>query len=314
MISDVATAKVPGVLGNQNVTDLEALQRLFADPDYAATALPQLIYSSDVEVDAKRCFNFGPRRILSTVREKDTQLFRRIKTHSDTAPRFIHTIPVHPAGYTLKLEFYDQADTVVWEQEQDTIPALGEDIRIECGLLYFNDFQAAIGAEWSFSTASTSPSGQRFLGELSNTNVTLSLDSLPPHQALVLEFDLYIIASWNGNGGPVGSGSEDPDRIEFAVAGGAVLKRTTFSNKPRDAQAYPGDFPGGSFPAGTGARFLNALGYPPGPDFFGDAVYRVRIPFNHTSSDIVLHFNANHTGQVERWGIDNVRLSLARPQ
>lgn len=180
--------------------------------------------------------------------------------------------------------------------------------RTPTNVLYFNPFADSIRSEWSLASATTSPSGQRFLGELSNDNVTLSLTALPAHTALVLEFDLYILASWNGNAELPVAGS--PDILEFAVAGDTMLKRTTFSNKPRDNQAYPGDFPGASHPATTGALATNSLGYPPGPDYFGDSVYRVRLVFPHTSGIITLQFNGNHSGQIERWGLDNVRLSL----
>ena len=177
--------------------------------------------------------------------------------------------------------------------------------------LYFRDFASGpAGPEWSTTQVATSPSGQRFLGELGNGSTTLSLNSLPAHTQLVLEFDIYIIDSWNGNGGQ-GSASA-PDIVEVSVVGGATIKRTTFSNKPSDPQAFPGDHPGAVNPAGAGALSKGALGYPPDNDHFGDSVYRLRLTFNHTSGIIALRFASQQTsGQNERWGVDNVRLSLA---
>ncbi len=176
--------------------------------------------------------------------------------------------------------------------------------------VYVKDFTTgAAGPEWSSTVVSTSPSGQRFLGTLGNTSTTLSLNSLPAHTQLVLEFDLYIIESWNGNGNQA-SGST-PDIIEISVVGGPTLKRTTFSNRTRDAQAFPGDFPGGVNPAGTGSLAQNALGYPLSNDGFGDTSYRLRFTFNHTGGTITLKFAAQQSsGQNERWGIDNVRLNV----
>ncbi|MCI0436349.1 MAG: S8 family serine peptidase [Gemmatimonadetes bacterium] len=312
MISRSDAAPVPGVLDNQQVTDLDVLQQLFSDPDYASTTLPELIDSGDIEVDAERCISFGPKRMLSTMKEIDTQLARRLHTHPDTAPRFIHTIPVHPAGYTAMLEFYDQADTVVWTQEQDTTLAPGEDIFVECNLLYFNDFLAAIGDEWSKPIAATTPNGRRFLGQFGNESLTLTLDSLPAHDELELVFDVYIIDSWNGNGG-VGSSSA-PDIVTVSIDGVSTpLLRTTFSNKPRDRQAYPDEHPGGSNPAGAGALAINALGYPPGSDFFGDTLYQIRIGFTHSDDSIVLRFESQQTsGSNEQWGIDNVFVTRIR--
>lgn len=97
MISRADAAPVRGVIGGQQVTDLAVLQQLFSDPGYASTALPGLIDSGDIEVDVGRCTEFGPKRMLSSMKEIETQLFRRIFTHADTVPRFIHTMPVHPS-------------------------------------------------------------------------------------------------------------------------------------------------------------------------------------------------------------------------
>jgi len=173
---------------------------------------------------------------------------------------------------------------------------------------YFRDFTTGpAGPEWSSAPLQTSPSGQRFLGELGNSSTTLSLSSLPAHTQLVLEFDVYIIDSWNGNGGQ----GTSPDIIEISVVGGPILKRTTFSNRTRDAQAFPGDYPGGVNPAGTGTLARNALGYPGSNDGFGDSSYRLRLTFNHTGGTIALRFASQQSsGQNERWGIDNVRVTI----
>ena len=176
--------------------------------------------------------------------------------------------------------------------------------------VYFRDFTTGVaGAEWSSAPLTTSPSGQRFLGTLGNASTTLSLSALPAHTQIVLEFDLYIIESWNGNGSAA-SGST-PDIIEISVVGGPILKRTTFSNRTRDAQAFPGDYPGSVNPAGTGTLARNALGYPLVNDGFGDSSYRLRLTFNHTGGTVALRFASQQSsGSNERWGLDNVRVSI----
>ena len=175
--------------------------------------------------------------------------------------------------------------------------------------IYFKNFNiGAAGTEWSTAQLATSPSGQRFLGELGNSSTTLTINALPSHTQLTLEFDIYIIDSWNGNGG-IGTAAA-PDIIEVSVVGGTVLKKTTFSNKPSDVQAYPGNYPGGVFAAGTGAMGKGTLGYPPDSDHFGDSSYRLRLTFDHTGASVAIKFASQQTsGQNERWGIDNVRLS-----
>lgn len=126
-------------------------------------------------------------------------------------------------------------------------------------LVYSNDFEGAVGAEWSSILTDTTPiGGRRFLGEFGNDTVTLSLSSLPLHAQISISFDLFIIRSWDGNrvilqGNPVG-----PDEWDFRVAGGPALLHTTFSQHPPSGlnfpQAYPDTYPGGSNPAHTHRR------------------------------------------------------------
>jgi hypothetical protein len=190
-----------------------------------------------------------------------------------------------------------------------------------CEELYFNDFTTGpVGSEWSRQLASTSPAGQRFLGDFGPENVTLNLDSLPPHSALILEFDVYVIGSWNGNGCStcnINDSATQPDIVFVEVSSPSAASRilqTTFSNLPRDRQAYPGPFPGAANQAGAGALAVGALGYPPGTDpsggnHFGDIGYRIRLSFPHTEDLVTLVFGSQQSsGQNERWGIDNVRL------
>lgn len=176
-------------------------------------------------------------------------------------------------------------------------------------LVYSNTFSNAAGSEWSSSVTTASPSGQRFLGQFGNGSTTLSLGSLPSHASVTLQFDIYIIDSWNGNGGTGTAAS--PDIVDISVVGGQTLKRTTFSNKPSDLQAFPGDHPGASNPAGTGAFAITALGYPTSSSHFGDAIYRLTLTFAHSSSTVAIRFASQQTsGQNEKWGLDNVRVIL----
>lgn len=176
-------------------------------------------------------------------------------------------------------------------------------------VIYANDFeQGPAGNEWSIDSVTTSPNGKRFHGVLSNVSDTLTVDSIPQHTMLTLEFDLYIIGSWNGNAEDPVAG--EPDIIEFLLGGGGSLKKATFSNKPRDNQAFPGDYPGSSFPAMSGSAERGTLGYPSGIDFTGDAVYRITLSFPHTAPSVRLIFNADHNGSIERWGLDNVRVKF----
>ena len=119
-------------------------------------------------------------------------------------------------------------------------------------LVYSNDFATAPGDEWSNQTITTSPSGRTFLGRFCNDEVIYTNQNLPPHIKLKIEFDLNIIASWDGNG---------PGNEEFwkLAADGNTLLYTTFSNTGTN-QSYPDNYPA-NYPPHTGAQEIDVLGY-----------------------------------------------------
>jgi hypothetical protein len=139
-----------------------------------------------------------------------------------------------------------------------------------------------------------------------------------------IEFDLYIIRSWDGNfdldfrgpdfwamdQGIVPVNPEDWDYI------------TTFSNwdpstGPR--QAFPQDYGIGDNPARTGAVENDTLGFlfdsGEGP-FIQDAVYHGDVLYSHTDSSFIVTFGAEHLQELadESWGIDNVVVSVDVPE
>jgi len=182
-------------------------------------------------------------------------------------------------------------------------------------VVYGNDFSGAVGTEWSSQNVTLSPNGQRFLGEFQNRTVTLTLNQLPPHTKVTLEFDFYAIDTWDGN-----NPTDGPDVFTVSVQNGPVLKATTFSTvkQPGYEQAFPGNYPGSSFAPASGGR-ANVLGYPPNnnnsAEFLGDAVFSLPFTFDHTGGAVVVVFrvNANTTSLTdERWGIDNIRVSVIR--
>src|SRR5262249_22320553 len=119
-------------------------------------------------------------------------------------------------------------------------------------VIYTNDFEN--GSDplpgWSDKSLSRTPSGRGFLGEFINKVVSLSLDNLPAHSSLSLDFDLYLLHSWDGNATyPVpgqGNVPAGPDVFDLRVEGGPTLLHTTFANvtsRPSDTdQAYPDTF------------------------------------------------------------------------
>lgn len=175
--------------------------------------------------------------------------------------------------------------------------------------VYHNDFSADIGSEWSNPDGDVTPSGQSFLGQFGNNNVKLSLDSLPTHQYVTVDFDLLIINSWDGN---VISESYGPDSWGLSIGETpTTLLFTTFSNNGTGYnQCYPDQAPNGNHLAGTGTAAIDSLGYP-----YGDTIYKMSFTVPHTASTLMLTFYGQHLEPQwnESWGLSNVNVSTTNP-
>lgn len=179
-------------------------------------------------------------------------------------------------------------------------------------VIYSSGFSAPVGPEWSVGTRSVTPNGRAFLGEFTNQTVNLTFTNLTTHTNVVVSFDLFIIASWDGsNTNNPGGGVVGPDIWDLRVADGPVLLHTTFSNnedEPVKRQAYPDNFPGGEHLPRTGAAETRTLGYPAR----ADSVYRLSFTIPHSANSVRLDFSA--TGLEERlnesWGLDNVEVAM----
>jgi hypothetical protein len=188
--------------------------------------------------------------------------------------------------------------------------------------VYENDFQTSVGPGWSSSSGNpliitTATSGRNFLGEytsymgmswetIGNDTLSLSLSGLPAHTQVRLSFDLYIFDSWDGNDTTWG-----PDIWDLSIAGGRNIIHTTFGSVAD--QAYPGMYPGGSYPARTGASENNTLGhsYRP-PVYWGDSVYNLSFEVPHSASSVVFQFTGSGLQGLsdESWGLDNVQVEV----
>lgn len=186
----------------------------------------------------------------------------------------------------------------------------------ETAPLYSNDFESSVGEEWSSSVTSVTPVGnRRFLGQFGNETATLTLDadSIDQDQttAITVEFDLFIVGTWEGNHAVVG-----PDRWILGLGNGMSLLDTTFNNGHFNSvlagQAYPGVHGSGQFAALSGAAETNSLGYefPDAGVEVMDSVYHLSFTFSYTGGDVVLNFAGIVTtpGFDESWGLDNVEV------
>jgi hypothetical protein len=202
---------------------------------------------------------------------------------------------------------------------------------IMSNVIYYNDFEDSSEAltEWSYNPqfqnitpGTVQHASDRFIGQFSgNESTILSLYNLPSHNEIKVSFDLYIIRTWDGNAPPLPRAG--PDIWDLSIVGEQTLLHTTFSNTGIEAnqnQAYPDNFPGGNYPARTGAAESNTLGFTV-VDYGGeimDTVYHFyddkSFPFTHVGSSLMLNFSGIIDSTIvygvfdESWGIDNVRV------
>ncbi len=167
-------------------------------------------------------------------------------------------------------------------------------------VIYSNDFNGAVGSEWSNTSTATSPSGQTFLGRFNNQTITLSLAGLASHTDVNLSFDLYLIGVWDGKAPSLNG----PDRFRVR-ADGDMLLDSTFSNITLLKQDYPSPFGSGNNAGRTGSTGAS-LGYPLGLD----SVYHFDLTLAHSASTLTLDFRGSGLLNLalESWGIDNVTV------
>lgn len=185
-------------------------------------------------------------------------------------------------------------------------------------LVYQHDFQSAVGGEWSQTlrqdTPTPYPFGPRsFLGQFGNDAVSLNLSGLGQHDSLLLEFDLYLIRSWDGSSAGTAYDYGN-DTFKVDLAGGPVLLEETFSNGNPAGQSFG---PQAINPYHTGASETYSLGYV----FYDgiqqneqvmDSVYHLSFLFAHQADQASFNFSGYGLQSLddESWGLDNVRVSV----
>lgn len=184
-------------------------------------------------------------------------------------------------------------------------------------VVYQNDFQSGAGSEWSQTLTENAPTpywfGPRtFLGEFGNDTVSLSLTGLGAHSGVQLDFDLYLIRSWDGSSAGTAYDYGN-DAFKVSVGGGPVLLDKTFSNGNPAGQTFG---PAALNPAFTGAAETYSLGYVfvdgiQQTSQVMDSVYRLSFAFAHDTDQLTLNFSGYGLQSLadESWGLDNVRVS-----
>ena len=191
-------------------------------------------------------------------------------------------------------------------------------------LVYASDFSQGAGDAWDVNETDITPNGEPFLGPFANQTASMTVSQLPPHARLKISFDLFIIATWDGNdrsaadnGQPIG-----PDFFTLSLANGPTLLRSTFSvMSDRDhlspiasEQTYPAPIPSTPNHSGDGASAINSLGFvhrfASGTVLPMDGRYAMSFTLPHTADVVTLDFAAmNLQGvQDESWGVANVKV------
>ncbi|MDO8559659.1 MAG: hypothetical protein Q7S23_01295 [bacterium] len=167
-------------------------------------------------------------------------------------------------------------------------------------VVYSTNFESGVGREWSSGAIRSSPTDEPILGSFGNQTVSLSLEQLPSHGEVTIEFDLWLLRTWDGNGVP------GPDVWEINVGDVRKLLRTTFSTtgSAGNRQAYPDEYPGGDHPAGTGALLHANHAY---------SQYELRFSSPHVDSGMIINFLAGGLQALddESWALAKVRVSVS---
>ncbi len=152
---------------------------------------------------------------------------------------------------------------------------------------------------------------RRYLGLFGNQMIKLTLGNLPLHDSVDVSFDMYVVATWDGNVNT--ANGPDLFRVLDLNCNTSYSSTTSFSRMDGARQAYPDRYPGGDNPKDSGA--IDKLMINNEQVSFSATVYRLNYRFAHNCPTLQLGLNAllrdiSSNFQNESWGIDNLKLRL----
>lgn len=188
-------------------------------------------------------------------------------------------------------------------------------------VVYENDFEGRNVAEIEIQSNGAPPAaadkliqfnGSTVLGTFNNNAVKVSLKSLPEHEYIRVEFDLFVHDLWRGNYLPPGSTIPD---IWNIMADGNYILSTTFSNTS-NWQDYPNYYqsaaalPPRSYAQDTllpGACASKTLAN-------GTTRYRIVQTFAHSANSLTLLCNDALQGSIceKSWSMDNLKITALK--
>jgi hypothetical protein len=172
----------------------------------------------------------------------------------------------------------------------------------------------------------TAPSGQMFLGRFANTQTTVVINIPAGYANYRVDYDLYIIGSWDGRGKQAQNGVFQANVYEVDSRCGTAVSpifKTTFSNQLTVQQDYPLPYLTGGNKAATGSFDQEALNYRSAPTLsntpifrsFGDVEYHMTSgganPCGGTGAFSLIISTSNPMQQSnydESWGVDNIQI------
>ena len=184
-----------------------------------------------------------------------------------------------------------QAGTIVYANDWDGYSYTRDGVGVGISGAY-------LWPEGGANRVSMTPTGRHFLGQYTaNSEAYMDISGLPLHTNVEINFDLYVIGPWAGNGPP------DSD-LWVITADGGLVWGGTISNTT-SFQTYPAMQGSSGYPAQTGATEVNTLGYST------DSVYHFSRVLSHTSNSLGLRFyTCVHNFNGKGWGIDNLRIEI----
>jgi hypothetical protein len=190
-------------------------------------------------------------------------------------------------------------------------------------MVYENDFENSNGQELSGALYSDF-NGSQVLGMYNNDGFNLQLRNLPEHNQLIINFELYIHDSWDGNA----DGVDGPDIWQILIdpfnsnSEGPSKFTASFSNTDCDpvrclTQSYPFDYPFSRPPrTGTTASFPGVCSQDTNET--GTSQYSIEKIFYHSGDNLVVRFedflvqsNTSDGKCDESWSLDNLEIWVA---